>query len=152
MTTQTIQSGLLIALDKPLVAPATLLIGMAVKAVCNYTLIPFSAVNIYGALIGNAVAWIISDALNQHYIRGILRGRAGTGRYMLKPCFASLIMGGLSLGFYSAINYIAIHVYGHSIAANDLAVLLTIPFGAYVYFKIMYKPSNQERYKYYHIC
>ena len=137
MTTQTIQSGLLIALDKPLVAPATLLIGMAVKAVCNYTLIPFSAVNIYGALIGNAVAWIISAALNQHYIRGILRGRAGTGRYMLKPCFASLIMGGLSLGFYSAINYIAIHVYGHSIAANDLAVLLTIPFGAYVYFKIM---------------
>ena len=138
MTTQAIQSGLLISLDKPLVAPAALLVGMVAKAVCNYTLIPIGAVNIYGAIIGNTAAWIISISLSQHYIRSTLHSRIKTRRYMLKPCVASLTMGILSLGVYSAINFLITHMCGHYIVANDLAVLLTIPFGAFVYFKIMF--------------
>ncbi|MPN00776.1 hypothetical protein SDC9_147974 [bioreactor metagenome] len=137
MTAQAIQSGLLIALDKPLVAPAALLVGMAAKAVCNFILIPISAVNIYGALIGNTVAWIISIALNQHYIRSTLHRRIKTRRYLLKPSVAALTMGAFSLGVYTLINFLITRVCNHYLIANDLAVLLTIPIGAYVYFKIM---------------
>ena len=137
MTTQTIQSGLLIALDKPLVAPVTLLVGMVAKAVCNYILIPFGNINIYGALIGNAVAFIISIALNEFYLRGALRGKIRTGPYIFRACLASLTMGVLCLGVYSVLNFVFIRVFNHVLVANDLAVLLTIPFGAFVYFKIM---------------
>ena len=105
-TVQTIQTGVLISLNQPRIPPISLLIGMVAKLACNYFLIPIHSINIYGALIGNVIAWIISISLNHYFIQKSLGVNFYTWHYLLKPATAAMIMGFLSLGVYSLTNLI----------------------------------------------
>jgi stage V sporulation protein B len=142
MAAQSIQSGILIALNKPLVSPINLIIGMIAKLLCNYILIPLPSINIYGALIGNTLAWIISILLNRYFINRALNRKQHTSRYMIVPGFASVIMGALCLGLFEGLYLllkITIHKY---LVSNDVAVFVTIPFGALVYMTLMIKTGG----------
>ncbi|MPM11998.1 hypothetical protein SDC9_58349 [bioreactor metagenome] len=136
-TVQTLQSGILISLNKPLVPPVSLLIGMVAKVACNYLLIPIHSINMYGAVIGNVCAWVISISLNQYFIIKCLGRKLHTWHYLPKPAIAAGTMGFLCLGFYSALDLLLkMASLGH-VAANDLAMLATVPFGGMVYFIIL---------------
>ncbi|MBP1737422.1 MAG: polysaccharide biosynthesis protein [Oscillospiraceae bacterium] len=132
-----IQSGVLISLNRPFVAPAALLLSMAAKIACNYILIPIASINIYGAVIGNALSWLITVLVNQHVIDRILRKRQGAWRYAILPGISSLVMGALCAGVFAALDFVLGLTPLHAVAASDLALLVTIPFGAVVYFKMM---------------
>ena len=136
-TIQALQSGILIALDRPLISPITLIIGMAAKTILNYMLIPIYSINIYGALIGNAIAWIISIAINQYFIRKIMGSGQMLQKYIIKSGMSAITMGGLSLGFYTGLYSIINLICSRYLIVNDLAVLFTIPFGAGIYFMMM---------------
>jgi stage V sporulation protein B len=139
---QTLQSGVLVSLNRPLAAPVNLLAGMAVKILCNYVLIPIPQINIYGALIGNALAWAISIALNQRAINRIMKRKQRSWRFMVLPGFASVVMGLFCLGLYTVLNF-ALGLLGAGfLLANDVSVLLTIPFGAAVYFAVMIRSGG----------
>lgn len=138
-TVQSLQSGILIAIDRPLISPVSLIIGMAVKTVFNYLLIPIYSINIYGALIGNTIAWIISIAINQYYINKIMKKGQSLSKYIFKPGISAIIMGGLCLGFYTIIFYLMNLLSKSYLLTNDLAVLFTIPFGAIIYFVMIIK-------------
>ena len=133
-TVQTIQTGVLISLNRPRVPPVSMLIGMIAKIACNYFLIPIHSIHIYGALIGNVLAWTISILLNQYYIHQSLGVKLATWRYLVKPGAAAVAMGILSLGFFSGMNLLFTLLSFGPLAANDLAMLLTIPFGGLVYY------------------
>jgi len=141
-TVQTLQSGILIALDRPLVSPITLIVGMAAKIILNYILIPLYSINIYGALIGSTIAWIISIAINQYYINKLMKKETAARKYILKPGIAAIAMGGLCLGFYSILFSIMKLISNSYLVTNDLAVLFTIPFGAIIYFVMMIKTGS----------
>lgn len=136
-TIQALQSGILIALDRPLISPITLIIGMAAKTILNYMLIPIYSINIYGALIGNAIAWIISIAINQYFIRKIMGSGQMLQKYIIKSGMSAITMGGLCLGFYTGLYSIINLICSRYLIVNDLAVLFTIPFGAVIYFMMM---------------
>jgi stage V sporulation protein B len=116
-------------------------------------LIPIHAVNIYGALIGNMLAWTISIALNQRFIGGTMMKKQKTWRYMIVPGFASVIMGVFSLGVFSGLNFLIKLIYDSYLLANDLAVLFTIPFGAAVYFLVLIRSGGlkENDIKYIHV-
>lgn len=137
MTTQSIQSGLLIALDRPSIAPVTMLIGMIAKTLCNYLLIPIHALNIYGALIGNVAAWAIAVTLNHHFIQQALNGRVRVLRYTAVPGLMSAVMGGLCLGVYTLLHLLFGLIWDRMLLVNALALLPSILFGALVYLKLM---------------
>ena len=139
MAAQSIQSGVLISLNRPLVSPVNTIIGMVAKLLFNYLLIPVHQINIYGALIGNAAAWIVAILLNQYFINAALRRRQPTWRYMLRPGFSALIMGGACLGVYELLYALFRLMLHKFLVANDIAVFITIPFGAAVYFTLMIK-------------
>lgn len=141
-TIQALQSGILIALDRPLIAPITLIIGMAAKIVFNYILIPIYSINIYGALIGNAIAWIISIAINQYFIRKIMGSGQMLQKYIFKSGMSAITMGGLCLGFYSILYSIMNLICNSYLVTNDLAMLFTIPFGAVIYFVMMIRTGS----------
>lgn len=115
---------------------------MAAKIVFNYILIPIYSINIYGALIGNAIAWIISIAVNQFYTNKIMKKGQMLRKYIFKSGISAITMGGLCLGFYSILYSIMNLICNRYLVTNDLAVLFTIPFGAVIYFVMMIRTGS----------
>lgn len=142
ITMQTLQSGILVALNRPLAAPVNLLIGMAAKVLCNIILIPIYNINIYGALIGNLLAWLISITLNARVINRIMKKKQSTWKSMIIPGLASLVMGIMSLGFFTGLRFLIGLTHSSFLLTNDLAVLITIPFGAAVYFAVLVRSGG----------
>lgn len=133
-TVQTIQSGVLIALNQPRIPPLSMLAGMLAKIACNYFLIPIPSIHIYGALIGNGLALLISIAINQAFIHKSLGQSIPIWRFFKMPWIASMLMGLMSLGVYTGLYGLFQLLSLGTIWANDLALLFTVPFGAVVYF------------------
>lgn len=145
ITIQSVQSGVLFALDKPLIAPLTLIAGMVIKIIVNYLLIPIHSINIYGALVGNAIAWAIAIALNTMFIRHHMPMKLRTWPAMLKPGLASLLMGALCLGIFTVGNSIFSILQFGTIAANDIAIAITIPLGATLYFAMLILSGSLQK-------
>jgi len=135
-TVQTIQTGVLISLNQPRIPPITMLVGMVAKLACNYLLIPIPFINIYGALIGNVLDWVISIALNQYFIQKSLGREFRIWNYLVKPGIAAAVMGLMSFCFYFVLNAALGWLSLGTIIANDIAMLVTIPFGGVVYYII----------------
>ncbi len=136
-TVQSIQTGVLIALDRPMIPPVTMILGVIVKAVCNYVLIPIPSINIYGSAFGGALAFIVAIALNQYFIDKDIKYKQKRFGYILKPTAASAAMGLLCLALYSVLVILFKGVSKSSVVVSDLAMMFTIPFGAVVYFIIL---------------
>ena len=133
-TMQIVQTGVLISLDKPKIPAFSLLIGMVAKVACNYLLIPMHGIHIYGAILGNALAWMISILINHYFIRRHLKERLPLLPYLLRPGAAAIIMGALSFGFFHLTGVLLGTLPLHDIAASNIAMLLTIPFGSVIYY------------------
>lgn len=133
-TVQTIQTGALISLNHPKVPPFSLLVGMIAKLACNYVLIPIPSINIYGALLGNVLAFVIAISINHYFIKKSLGASFHTWHSMVKPIIAAIIMGVLCLGFYSIANLIFQTLSFHDVIANDIAMMFTIPVGGVMYY------------------
>lgn len=137
MTIQYVQSGMLIAAGKPMTPSLNLIIGMAVKIAFNYFMISIPALNIKGAIIGTAVGWIIAIVLNQVTIKHRFKFKIYFIRMMIKPAFASLIMGLFCFLFYNTLNALLSLMSINKIVRNDVCVLMAIGIGAFIYFAVM---------------
>ena len=137
MTIQYVQTAILIGADKPAAPSYNLIIGMAIKVVLNYFLIAIPAINIKGAIIGNAVGWFVAIALNQIAIKKLFPFKIHFVRKLIYPAFASMIMGIGSLLFYQGADWLFKKALSHSVVANDISVLLAAVFGAGIYFAVM---------------
>jgi stage V sporulation protein B len=145
MAVQSIQNGILMTLNHPMISPLNALVGMAAKVACNFILLPMAHINIYGALIGNAVAYIIGIVLNEYFIYRYLRIKLHTSRYLIVPTISSVIMGLSCFGLCKGLNFAfaaLMHASAHgarAVVASDIATLLTVPVGAAIYAAIMIK-------------
>lgn len=136
-TVQSVQNGVLIALNKPMVPPATMLLGVGAKILCNYLLIPIHAVNIYGAVIGDAMAYFVSMALNQYFInKNMESDQKGMG-YLVSPTIAAAVMGVICLGIFTVFFTILRRLSLGYVISNDIAMIITVPLGAVVYFVVL---------------
>lgn len=77
-----------------------MLFGGVVKVVINYFLVSSPAINICGAPIGTIVCYVLILALNLIAIRRVLGVRYSIGDMLIKPLFATLLMGGVVLAVY----------------------------------------------------
>lgn len=137
MTIQYVQSGVLIAAGKPMAPSINLIIGMAVKVALNYILIAIPAINIRGAIIGTAVGWVIAMVLNQISIDKSFRFRIYYIRMMIKPAFASVIMGIICMLFYKGVYFVIHSVIHQYVVVSDITVIMAIALGGTVYFGVM---------------
>ena len=142
MTIQYVQTSILIAIGKPVIASVNQIISMAAKVLLNYLLIAIPSINISGAIIGTAVSWIISIVLNQYVISRCLRFKVYFLRLLIKPAFASAIMGGVCFFVYNGLAKLLYLIFHHGKAQlylSDFALIAAVAVGVAVYAVIMIK-------------
>lgn len=143
MTIQYVQSAILLASGKPVASSVNMIIGMAVKLVISYYLISVPSINIKGTIIGTAVGWIIAIVLNQISINKCFSFKVYFVRMMIKPAFASAVMGVICFLFYTGLFKFAELIAKFKeksivgIVVNDITVLAAIGLGAGIYFSVM---------------
>ena len=141
-TIQIVQSGILMSLGHPLVSPVTTLIGISAKLICNYTLIRVPGINIYGAILGNALTWLIAIVLNQIFIQKVTQQKLPSLRHLTVPAAASLVMGAICLGIYEFIYLTLGLLFHRGLLVNDISIFITVLTGAYVYFILLIKTGS----------
>lgn len=137
MTIQYVQSGVLISAGKPMAPSVNLIIGMAAKMALNYVLIPIPSINIKGAIIGTSVGWVIAIILNQISINKSFHFKIYFIRMMIRPAFASVIMGVICMFFYKGVYFVIHLAIRQYVIASDITVILSALFGAAIYFGVM---------------
>jgi len=137
MTIQYVQTAILIGAGKPAAPSVNLIIGMAIKTALNYILIAIPEINIKGAIIGNAVGWLVAIVLNQTSIRKQFSFQIHFIRKLIYPTLASTIMGMGSYLIYQGADWLLLKAIPHPVLANDIAVFLAAVFGAGIYFGMM---------------
>lgn len=108
------------------------LIGIIFKVLINYKLVYIKSFNIYGALVGNIVYFLIPLILNYLLLRKKLRSSLPLLKIAFKPLIASIIMG---LFIYPA-DYILNMLFGFFMSAylaNAVATALTVIIGVFTY-------------------
>lgn len=130
-----VQTAILIALNKPHIAPINTIIAMIVKFLFNYYLIPIKSINIFGAILGTGAAWLIAAGLNQYFIIKNVPGELKCFRYLIRPTLASLVMGGGCLLVYNLFMwFLGLFLHAHqTVIKSDIALLISIAFGVAVY-------------------
>ena len=102
-----------------------LFIGCIVKICLTYTLVAMPSINIYGAIIGTVVAYIIAAILDLIAMKRILKISINYYNVMIKPAFASAFM---ILG----VVFLYMYVY-NSTKSNSLSCLISMAVGVVIY-------------------
>lgn len=70
----------------------SLMVGIVLKIICNFTLVGIRGINIYGAIIGGYVCFIIPMILNQNRINKHLKMKLSLAKLAIKPLISSIFM------------------------------------------------------------
>jgi stage V sporulation protein B len=124
-----IQTSILQGIGKIYIVTFYAIIGLIAKVIVNYFLVAVPSINIRGALIGNAVCYIIPVVLNYITINKALKVRIGLFKHSFKPLFASVVMG---ISAY-LLHYVITTLIGNGYLINAVAVLLSISLAVFVY-------------------
>jgi stage V sporulation protein B len=142
MTIQYVQTSILIAIGKPVIASVNQIISMVAKVSLNYILIAIPGINIGGAIIATAVSWVIAIYLNQRAIRPSFKFNIYYIRMLFKPAGVSLIMGICCYLFYTAFSKLFFAILGSHVPyllISDIALIISVVIGIAIYFTLMIK-------------
>jgi stage V sporulation protein B len=132
-----VQMAILIGIGKPLIAPINLILGMFIKFVLNYALIAQPNINIYGAIVGTFVGWIITCLLNQFVINLNITKRVPYMHMLILPSVVSIVMGIGALIIYNICNAFLLLFIHSTIFCNDISVIIAIVGAACIYGALM---------------
>lgn len=104
MSVMQIQTTILQSLGKLYSATIYSVIGIGSKIVVNYILIAIPRINIYGAVAGSIVGYLIPIFLNHIVIKKSLGVNVGMAEHAVKPIISSIAMGVLVFFVYYVLN------------------------------------------------
>lgn len=117
-------SGILQGIGKQNIPVINLGIGAVIKVIITYILTGVPAINVKGAAIGTAAAYIIAAALNYRALVKYTGTRINVRLTIVKPLVSSLAMGAcVWLGYKVAIGHFG----------NAVSTLISIAIGVLVY-------------------
>jgi len=102
-----------------------LAVGCIVKVIITYVLVSFSAVNIYGAVIGSILGYITSCLLNMYDLKKNLNMKFNHVDAFVKPTFAAIMM-------IIAVVFSYANVYNYTMS-RGLSCIISILIGVVVY-------------------
>lgn len=120
-----VSTGALQGIGRQMVPVRNLLIGVAVKFVLTWSLTAVPAVNIKGAALGNAAAYLIAAALDVRALRQATGLRLQVVQTFFKPVICSAIMGVTAVVSYT----LFVRWTGH----NSIACLGAVAVAILVY-------------------
>jgi len=112
---------------------ATMFTGGVVKVAANYLLVGNPDINIKGAPIGTLLCYLVITLLNLYFIRKYSPAKVSLLRLLVKPAFASALMGGAA---WAACGFLSRFLSGRlsDYLANAVSTLAGILAGVVVYF------------------
>ncbi|MGL5615148.1 MAG: putative polysaccharide biosynthesis protein [Sarcina sp.] len=112
------------------------LIGVAIKLICDFLLIPIVFINIYGVIIGLLISNIVTLILNVLVIEKHIDKRGLLLKSWQKPALSAIIMG-VVVFFVDKIFLLLFGIFLWHYLANLLALLISIYVGALIYVQAM---------------
>lgn len=129
-------TGVLQGIGKQNLPPIALAVGAVVKVGLSLFLMSIPQINIYGAVIGTVMCYVIAAVMNYLYVRKYTGVRIKWGEHLLKPIIATAVMAAAAYLVYSLIA-------PHSNAAGVIACAIV---GLLVYFfmLVLVKAVNER--------
>ncbi|WP_454053983.1 putative polysaccharide biosynthesis protein [Clostridium sp. Marseille-Q7071] len=128
-----LQTSILQGLGKVKAVTIFSVIGLIGKIIANYVFVAIPEINILGAIIGNAISFLIMLILNQLLINQSLKIRVSIVRPIIKPFIASAAMATVGLIWYNLV-YKVFLMLSKGYIANALSIATTIFVAVIVYF------------------
>jgi stage V sporulation protein B len=94
------ENAILQASGREKLTMVTLITGGVVKIIINFFLVARRDVNIYGAPVGTLCSYVVMAAMDYVFLCRCLDRRPRLSAILLKPLFASVLMGGTAWGSY----------------------------------------------------
>ncbi len=116
-------TGVLQGIGKQNLPPIALAVGAGVKVGLSLLLMRIPQINIYGAVIGTVMCYVIAAVMNYLFVRKYTGVRIKWGEHLLKPIAATAVMAALAYLVYTLI----------APYSNTVAVLLCVVVGLIVY-------------------
>ena len=98
-----ITTSILQAYGRTVVPVVNMFVGGLIKVVVNFNLVAVPSINIDGAPIGTMVCYFTVMLLNMIWILKETKCKFGIGEYLIKPLFASGIMGVVAYFMYNGL-------------------------------------------------
>ena len=118
--------ALLQGMGKYYLPVVNLTIGCVIKIILSYTLVSIPYINVYGAIIGSVVGYVVASVLNMRLLRKRMNISINYYDIIIKPLFASVLM-------IIAVVFINSYVYNITMRYR-LACILSIFLGVIIYF------------------
>lgn len=117
------------------------MLGVIIKIICNFLLIPIAFINIYGAIIGLGLSQAIPFILNYRHIKNHVGTKESLISTWQKPLLSSIIMGIIVHFLYKAI-YSILSIYLGNYISLALSVLVCVYVGAIIYIHCLIKTEG----------
>lgn len=112
------------------------LIGVAIKLICDFLLIPIVFINIYGVIIGLLISNIVTLILNMLVIENHIGKKGLLLTSWQKPAISAIIMG-IVVFCVDKVFFMFFGLFLWTYVANLIALLISIYVGALVYVQTM---------------
>ncbi|PJI07313.1 MULTISPECIES: putative polysaccharide biosynthesis protein [Clostridium] len=110
------------------------IIGIVVKISTNYILVANSKINIYGTIIGSILGFSTTILLNYLLMKKSMHHvKFHMFRFIKKPLFASIFMGGAAYGVYYILNFSIGYVLKVQYLVNLIALMVAMLAAVVVY-------------------
>lgn len=118
-------TAILQGIGKYIMPVVNLAIGCLVKIIITIFLVPMPIFNIYGAVLGTVIGYVIAAILNLRLLKKTLSIKINYYDVMIKPAYASVLM-------IIAVVFIYMNVYNYTRSSN-IACILSVLSGIIVY-------------------
>lgn len=123
----------------------TLIIGLLVKLIANYILVADPRFNIYGAIVGFYLYYIVVILLNNIKIKSATKIKIGHINLMKKPLIAGVYMGaGIALARFIIMRFIDVSKFGMAIGLGYTCILVLVGVALYGQALIVLKAIKAE--------
>lgn len=136
MSVVQIQNSILQSSGKLFQVVPNLFIGILIKIVSNYVLIAIPEINIYGALIGSFLGYIVPIILNQRIIRKSLNVKTHLTKSVFTTMLSALAMALISVLVFKLLQII----FGKNAdqyILHSISLLFSIGAGSVTYFLVL---------------
>lgn len=133
-----IQTTILQSMGRLYKTTFNMVIGIIVRLIIDFIIVPYTTINIYGAIIASYIGFLVTVILNNISIKRWTGIKFSLTEYMYKPVLASIFMGFCSLFSFYYLNKLFLIIFGNYIS-NLLAVLIAVVIGiiSYTYFMVI---------------
>lgn len=127
-------TNMLQAIGKATVPAKVMAVSCVVKIICNLIFVSIPSLNIYGALIGTAVFYIMNVGINLSVLIKTTKIKLEFRSVFLKPFIASLICGGTAYASYGLLSrFLTFGNIDSRLNGNSLSCILSIAIAVVIY-------------------